>query len=108
MEQQFARSDRVMVHDVAVTVGTDVAVIEKNLAIFDAGIAVLEIDSPIAKGLHLGSPQNNPRLEFFFDEIVVVGFPIGGYDFLLLVFLFGHELNNAFLHSFAATAYDAP
>lgn len=41
MKEQFAGPDRIMVHNVAVTIGTDVAMMEKHLALFDARITVL-------------------------------------------------------------------
>ena len=94
MQEQFAGPDRVMVHNIAVAVGTDMAMMKKNFPILHTGIAVLEIHAPIAKRLDLGPPEDNPGLEFFFDEIVVVGFPIGGDDFLLIICLFCHELNR--------------
>lgn len=41
VEEQFPRAKGLVVHDVAVTVRTDVAMVEKNLAALHAGVTVL-------------------------------------------------------------------
>ena len=41
VEQQFPSTERFVIHDVAVAVGTDVAVMKKCLAAFYAGVTIL-------------------------------------------------------------------
>ena len=41
VEEQFPSTERLMIHDVAVAVGTDVAVVEKDLTVPHAGVTVL-------------------------------------------------------------------
>ena len=41
MEQQFTSPERFVIHDVAVAVGTDVAVVKKRLAAFHTGVTIL-------------------------------------------------------------------
>ena len=77
-----------MVHQVAVAVRADVAVIEKCLAVFHARIAFLEICPPVAQRLHLRAREHDPGLELLFDEVVVVRPAVRGDDFLRLIFLF--------------------
>ena len=41
VEKQFPSAERFVVHDVAVAIGTDVAVVEKGLTSFYAGVTIL-------------------------------------------------------------------
>ena len=41
VEEQFPSAERFVIHDVAVAVGTDVAVVEKDLTGFHAGVTIL-------------------------------------------------------------------
>ena len=41
VEEQFPSTERLVIHDVAVAVGTDVAVVEKDLATLHAGVTIL-------------------------------------------------------------------
>ena len=41
MEEQFPGTERLVIHDVAMAVGTNVAMMEKDLALLYAGIAIL-------------------------------------------------------------------
>ena len=41
VEEQFPSTERLMIHDVAMAVGTDVAVVEKDLAALYAGVTIL-------------------------------------------------------------------
>ena len=41
VEEQFPSTERLVIHDVAVAVGTDVAVVEKDLAALHAGVTIL-------------------------------------------------------------------
>jgi hypothetical protein len=92
MQEQLAHPDRVMIHDVAVTVRTDVAVMEKDLALFYARVTILQIHPTITKGLHLRAFEDDTGFKLLLNKIVVVGFPVGGHDLILLFRLFRHEL----------------
>lgn len=41
VEEQFSSTERLVIHDVAMAVGTNVAMMEKDLALLYAGIAIL-------------------------------------------------------------------
>ena len=41
VEEQFPRTERLVIHDVAVAVGADVAVVEKDLTFPHAGVTIL-------------------------------------------------------------------
>ena len=41
VEKQFPGAERFVIHDVAVAVGTDVAVVEEDLATLHAGVTIL-------------------------------------------------------------------
>ena len=41
VEEQFPSTERFVIHDVAVAVGADVAVVEKDLAVLHAGVTIL-------------------------------------------------------------------
>jgi hypothetical protein len=79
-----------MVHEIAVTIRTDVAVVKEDFPFFDAGVTVLQVHSPIAQRFHLGTLQDHPGLELFLDKVVVISLSIRGYDFILIFCLFGH------------------
>lgn len=87
MKKQLPRSEGFVIHHVAVAVGTDVAVVEEGLSALHSGIAVLQIHMPFSDGLDLGPLEHNPRLEFFFNEIVVVGLTIRHDRFFTFLFL---------------------
>ena len=41
VEEQFSGAERLVVHDVAVAIGTDVAVVEKDLSVPHASVTIL-------------------------------------------------------------------
>ena len=90
MEEQFPRTERLMIHDVAVAIGTDVAMVKKRLAALYAGVTVLEIHPSLSKGFHLRTLEHNACLELLLNEIVVVGLAICGYCLFEAIFLFPH------------------
>ena len=49
---------------------------EEDLAGFDAAVAVLEVDAPLADRLHLGAEQRNAGLERLEEVIVVAGLAV--------------------------------
>jgi len=59
-----------MVGTVPVGIGTYVHIIDKDLSIFNLGVAVLHISPAFAEGLHLGPGKDNPSLIGIIYEIV--------------------------------------
>jgi hypothetical protein len=41
VKEEFPSTERLVIHDVAVAVGADVAVVEKDLAVLHAGVTIL-------------------------------------------------------------------
>ena len=77
-----------MVHDVAVAVRADVAVVENHLILVHAGETVLEIHSPFAHRLYLGPLQNHASFESLVNAVVVEGLAVRGHH-LFSLFGFG-------------------
>ena len=90
MQQQLSGPRRIMVHDVAVAVGADMALVQKDFVLMDGGVAVLQIHATFSKGFHFRPLEYDAGFKFLFDEIIVVGLPIGGHHLLLIVRGFGH------------------
>ena len=59
-------------------VGADVAVVEPELALVDAGVGLADVDLAGADGLHLGALELDPGLVFVRDMVVASGFAISG------------------------------
>ncbi len=93
MEKQLSGAERLMIHDVAMTVRADVAVVEKNLTLPHAGVAILQVHAPISQGLDLRALEHDARLELLFYEIVVVGLAVCDYRFFETVLLFPHQVS---------------
>jgi len=91
VEEQFPSTERLVIHDVAVAVGSDVAVVEEDLSALHTGITILEVHAPFSDGFDLGPLEHDPRLELFFNEIVVVGLAIRHDRFFALIFLSLHD-----------------
>lgn len=49
VEEQFSSTERLVIHDVAMAVGADVAVVEKDLAVLHAGITILQVHAPVSQ-----------------------------------------------------------
>lgn len=94
VEKQFPGTERFVIHDVAVAVGTDMAVVEKDLAVLHAGITILQVHAPIAQGFDLRTLEHDARLELLFNEIVVVGLAIRDHRFFEAVLLFPHQASD--------------
>jgi hypothetical protein len=88
VQQQLTHTNRIMVHDVAVTIGTDVAMVQKHLSALHGCVAILQIGPSVAQRFHFGPLQDDPGFEFFLDEILVIRFAVRNDDFLAL--FFGH------------------
>src|SRR5260370_36187973 len=72
MEQELARTQRLVVHEVRLRVGRDVHVFQPRLVAIDPHEPVPKVRAPIANRLHLGTCEHDPRLELLVDEVVVV------------------------------------
>ena len=91
MEKQLPGAEGLVIHDVAVAVGTDVAMVEKGLPFPHAGVTILQVHAPISQGLDLRTLEHDARLELLFNEIVVVGFAIRDHRFFETILLFPHQ-----------------
>ena len=92
MEEQFACPEGLVVHDVPVAVGIDVAVVQEHLSVVHAGIAVPQIHEAVTEGFDLRSAQKNPGFEPVLDVIVVERLPVGSDDFLAFIFVLRHDV----------------
>ena len=88
MQQQLAPAQRLVIRIAAMAVRTDVDVVEKHFAVFDAGEAVAQVHASFANRLDLGAEQHQPRLEALEQVEVVKGFPVFG-DVRLCELAFG-------------------
>ena len=91
VKEQFPGTEGLVIHDVAVAVGADVAVVEKDLAVLHAGVTILQVHAPLSQGFDLRTLEHDARLEFLFNEIVVVGLAVRDHGFFETVFLFPHQ-----------------
>ena len=91
VEEQFPGTKRLVIHDVAMAVGTNVAMMEKDLSLPYAGIAILQVHPPLSQGFDLRTLEYDARFELLFDEIVVVGLAIRDQGFFETVLLFSHQ-----------------
>src|SRR6266850_1934477 len=91
VEEQFPSTERLVIHDVAVAVGTDVAVVEKDLAVLHAGVTILQVHTPLSQGFDLRTLEYDARLELLFNEIIVVGLAVGSDGFFVLLFSLLHH-----------------
>ena len=87
MQQELPLAKRIVIHQVAVRVGADVAMVQVYFTVIDRRKTILEVHTALAQGLHLSSTQENAGLELFFDKVVVVGLSITGHHFILVVFI---------------------
>ena len=90
VQEQFSGSGWIMIHDVAMAVGTDMTIVEKDFAVAGCGVAVLQIRPPVAQRFYFGALQHDSGFELFFDKIVVERFAVRHHDLLRLVFVFRH------------------
>ena len=96
VEQQFSHPQVFVIGTVAVGIGSDMHVMEKDFSILDKGIAVFQIGLPVAQRLHLRTDQDNPRFIGIVDEIIQSRRFILADDFLRTILLLIAPL---FLHS---------
>src|SRR5712692_4808083 len=111
MQQQGARTKGVVVHDVAVAIGADMAVVQADHPLVHAGVAVPEIHPALAQRLDLRPLQDDSGLQPLLDRVVVEGLAVGRGDFLCPVFLvLGHGATIArgapFLDSRGGLSYN--
>src|SRR5215831_6329449 len=85
MQQQLSGPGRIMVHNIPVAIGTDVALMQKEFALADGGVTVLQVHASFPEGLHFRPLEHDAGFKLLFDEIIVVGLPIGRHHLLLIV-----------------------
>ena len=55
VEKQFPGTERLVIHNVAVTIEADVAMVKKRFASLHAGITILQVHAPLPDGFDLGT-----------------------------------------------------
>ena len=73
-----------MVVVAAVRIGADVRTDQPQLAIFDSGVAILQIDASVAQRFDLRAQKHNPGFHRVDDFVIVPRLAVEGDDF------FGH------------------
>ncbi len=69
--EQFAHPQGVVIVDIALLEGTDMHVVHIQLAVFDGGVGILQVDFPGPGGLDFRSAQRNADLERLEHEVLV-------------------------------------
>lgn len=92
MQQELPFTEGIMIHQIAMRVGADVAMVQVHFAVIDRRITVLKVHAALAQRFHLGSTQDHTRLKLLFDKIIVVGLSVRGHHLILIVCIvcFGH------------------
>ena len=73
VQQELARAQRVMVHDIALSVRRDVNVLQPRLAVVDSHETIAKVGPSVPDRLHLRPGEHHPRFVLLIDEVVVVG-----------------------------------
>ena len=94
VEEQFPGAKRLVIREVAVAIGTDVAMVEKDLALSHAGVTILQVHAPLAQRFDLRALEHNARFELIFNEIVVEGLAVRDHRFLEAGSLFPHQASD--------------
>jgi len=94
VEEQLPGAERFVIRNVAVAVGTDMAMMEKNLVALHTGITVLQVHPPFAQRFNLRALKHDARLELLFNKIVMVRLPIRDHRLFKTVLLFPHEASD--------------
>jgi hypothetical protein len=81
VQEQLPGPHRLVVEQVAVGVGVDVAAHQERLLVPDADHALLDVHLALADGLDLGAQQGDPGLEGLQDVVIVEGLLVGGEAF---------------------------
>jgi len=76
MHKEFPCTQGVMIHDIAVTVGADVAVKEHGLKVFNQDVTVLEVCPAFPQGLDLGAEERHACFNGLLDRIVMISLSV--------------------------------
>jgi len=90
MQEQLSRAQRVVIHDVAVTVGANVAVVQNHLGPVHPGETVPQVDKTFTNGFDFGALQRHARLVALLNVVIVKGLAIRGHHGLGLFALLCH------------------
>ena len=80
MEEQLAWAQRIVVHDIAVAIRRDMAIVQNHLLMIHAGITITQVDLAFAQRFDLRTPKHDAGLHLLFDGIIVERFSVGRYD----------------------------
>lgn len=78
VQEQLARTGRLVVEKAAPRVGSDMAIIEPQLALFTTSERIPYVDATLANRLDLCAGQNQPGLDTGEDLVVVQGLAVDG------------------------------
>ncbi len=82
-------------------IGADMGVVEIDLALLDAGKAIVNVGLPHTDGFNFGAAENNAGFNDVVDEVIEVGLTILADDFHWVVF----HVKNAFSDQLSAEKY---
>ena len=71
MQEEFPRPFRFMIADISAGIGADIGVDKKKLAVFNPGVALLQISLSFPEGLYLRAGEDQPRLKFVLDMVLM-------------------------------------
>ncbi|MPN21123.1 hypothetical protein SDC9_168502 [bioreactor metagenome] len=74
--EKFSRAKRVAVIDVALLIGADVHPDEKELAVFDLRVTVLEVTGALSERLDLRTAQLDSALQNILNKVIVACLPV--------------------------------
>src|SRR5215467_3444402 len=95
VEQEFPNSGRVMIHDVAMAIGTHMTIVEKHLSLTHGGKAVLEVYPSFTQRFHLCALQYDSGFEFFLDKIVMERLAVRCHNLSRGIFVLRHDFTES-------------
>ena len=84
--QELSMADRVMVESVAASIGRDVHVDKRKLAVVDSRIGLIERNRLHAAALNFSALKRYARFEGLYDLIVMESLAVASYDIVLGIF----------------------
>jgi len=82
VKKQLPAPHRVMIGNIPVAVGSNVALIQPHFTTLHLTVGLLQVHLPLPDRFHLGTLQNHPRLYPIIDVVFVGCLPVGRYDFV--------------------------
>ena len=99
VHQQLALAQRVFVEDVSHLIRADVHALDKDFAVAEDAVRILQAYRALTNRLDLCAEQLNAAFISLLNEIIVSGFFVGGY-LLCAFFLYSHGSDHPFVSVF--------